>query len=329
MDRERRVVFVLFEEVGILDVTGPMTVFWSASRLLPRGAGYRVELASPGGRPVTTIEGMRVAPERALEAIEEVIDTLVVPGRGGTPPLHADPALVEAVRRLGARARRVASVCTGAFLLAEAGLLAGKRVATHWAACQLLRQRHPECEVDDDALFLRGDTVWTAAGVTSGIDLALQLVEDDHGQEIAAKIARWLVVYLRRAGGQNQFSALSFGERSSREPLRELGAWVAEHLRGDLSLDRLAARVGMSRRNLTRVFRQEMGVSPAAYVERVRIEAACRALETTQQPLKRIADSVGFGTTESMHRAFKRRLSLTPGEYRARFAGEGGSPRAT
>jgi transcriptional regulator GlxA family with amidase domain len=215
-------------------------------------------------------------------------------------------------------------VCTGAFVLAEAGLLDGRRVATHWAACQLLRERFPGCEVDDDALFVRDGQMWTAAGVTSGIDLALQLVEDDHGQQIAARVARWLVVYLRRAGGQNQFSALSFGERSRREPLRTLGAWVAENLRGDLSLERLAAHVGMSSRSLTRVFRAELGTSPAAYVERIRLEVACHALETTDDPLKAIADRVGFGTPESLHRAFRRRLSVTPGEYRARFV----KPRA-
>ena len=213
----------------------------------------------------------------------------------------------------------MAAVCGGAFVLAEAGLLDGKRATTHWAGCGELRKRHPKCRVEDDAIFVRDGTLWTSAGVTAGIDLALALVEHDHGRKLALEIARWLVVYLHRQGGQSQFSVPLASQVAQSEPLRDLIAWMREHGGADLSVPALARRVGMSERNFARVFRRELGTTPAAHVEALRLEAARRQLETTAHPNKRIALDNGFGTVETLHRVFQRVLRVTPSEYRERF----------
>jgi transcriptional regulator GlxA family with amidase domain len=312
------VVFVVFDGVSILDFSGPASVFHSCSELVSRraSAGYAVTLASAGGGEVRTYEGIRMQVDHALDAAFPV-DTLIVPGWGGPPPAHTAPRTLTALRSAAQRARRVASVCTGAFMLAEAGLLDGLRVATHWAACALLQKRHPRCNVEPQALFVNEGRIWTSAGVTAGIDLALQLVEDDFDGELAGKVARWLVVYARRGGGQSQRGALTHGERSQRDAVRRLSAWMLDHLREDLSLDRLAARVGMSRRNFTRTFSRELGRTVAEHLEAVRLEEACRLLEVTDRPLKRIAEDVGLGTPQRLVSLFKRRLSMTPGAYRA------------
>ena len=213
-----------------------------------------------------------------------------------------------------------AAVCTGAFLLAEAGLLRGRRVATHWAACAELRRRHPDCRVEADPIFVRDRRIWTSAGVTAGLDLALALVEEDHGPALALEVARWLVMYLRRPGGQSQFSAPLAAQRAEHDGVSVLVAWMGENLRADLSVQALARRSSMSVRNLARVFRRETGETPAAFVERLRLEAARRELELTARSAKQIAGSSGFGTVETMHRAFRRSLGTTPLQYRQRFA---------
>jgi transcriptional regulator GlxA family with amidase domain len=322
--RPHHVVIVAYEDAELLDVAGPSSVFTGATWLAAqaaggRGPGYRVTLAGRARGLVRTAGGVRVETTAALADLKP-IDTLIVPGSIAVALGPVDPALVRGVRRAAKRSARVASVCGGAFVLAAAGLLEGKRVATHWAGCGALRARYPGTTVEDDAIFVRDGQLWTSAGVTAGIDLALALVEEDQGRELALAAARWLVVYLRRPGGQSQFSVPLASEAAETEPLRELLAWMNEHPAADLRVPLLAQRAGMSERNFTRVFRRELGVTPAAHVAALRLEAARRALETTARPQKRIAKDAGFGTVETMHRVFRRALRVTPRAYRERFA---------
>jgi transcriptional regulator GlxA family with amidase domain len=323
MARPHHVVIVVYEDAELLDVAGPTSVFtgatWLAGQGAGRGPGYRVTLAGRARGLVRTAGGVRLEATAALGDVK-AIDTLIVPGSIGVALGPIDPRLVRAVRRAAARSARVASVCGGAFVLAAAGLLAGRRVATHWAGCDELRAQHPSVTVEDDAIYVRDGELWTSAGVTAGIDLALALVEEDQGKELALTLARWLVVYLRRPGGQSQFSVPLASEAAEPEPLRALLAWMTEHPAADLRVPALAQRAGMSERNFTRVFRRELGVTPAAHVEALRLEAARRALETTARPHKAIAEACGFGTVETMHRVFQRALHVTPRAYRERFA---------
>lgn len=316
----RRVVIVGFEDVEILDVTGPASVFATATRLLGKGKqGYAVEIAAPETGAFATLGGMRLVADHALADLRGAIDTLVVGGGDITGPALNDDVLAANIGRAAKRARRVASVCTGAFLLARAGLLENKRASTHWFACRALQDRYPGLRAEADPIFVHDGNVWTSAGVTAGIDLCLALVEEDHGRSFALSVAQWLVLYLRRSGGQSQFSAPLTAQRSDREPLRDLQAWIGEHLASDLGVEALARQVHMSPRNFARVFRRELGITPAGYVESVRIEAARRALESTRQGLKRIAADTGLGGPETLGRVFKRRTGVTPDEYRKSF----------
>jgi transcriptional regulator GlxA family with amidase domain len=231
----------------------------------------------------------------------------------------SDLKLVENIRRLAGRARRVTSVCSGAFLLAAAGLLDGRRATTHRAECALLQQDYPTVSVEPDSIYVHDGNVWTSAGVTAGIDLALALVADDHGGQAAAVVARRLVVYLRRSGGQAQFSPLLAAQSADDEPIRNLLEWLPDHLTADLSIPALSARVHLSERQFSRVFKAEVGVTPAEQVEAVRLESACRLLETTSNPVDEIARNTGFGTPETMNRVFQRRLNTTPTEHRHHF----------
>jgi transcriptional regulator GlxA family with amidase domain len=231
--------------------------------------------------------------------------------------------LVPIVRRLAPRVRRLASVCSGAFILSRAGVLDGRAAVTHWAACDQLRRANPQCRVEDDRIFVRDGNVWTSAGVSTGIDLALAMVEEDHGAELALEISRWLVVYLRRPGGQSQFSAPLAAQVAEREGIRKLLLWMSENMQSDLTVAALAQRANMSVRTFARVFAAETRFTPAAYVERLRIDAARRSLESSKKSVKQIARLCGFGTVETMHRAFRRGVGSTPLEYRARFATPG------
>ena len=311
------VAVVTFPSAQILDVTGPLEVFSSATRLLP-AATYRTQVVSTAGGPVLASSGLEFT-TAALSDVAEPVDTLVVAGGRDADEAGADEALLAHVRRLAGRARRVTSVCSGAFVLAAAGLLDGRRAATHWAECRSLAAAHPAVSVDGDAIYVRDGDVWTSAGVTAGIDLALALVADDHGARAAAAVARQLVVYLRRSGGQAQFSPLLAAQAAESEPVRELLAWLPDHLTADLSVPALARRVHLSERQFSRVFKAEVDVTPSEHVERVRIEAACRLLETTGSAVDHIARICGFGTPETMNRAFRRRLDTTPGDHRRHF----------
>lgn len=321
---ERTVVALAVDGVELLDLTGPLQVFSAATRLLAgRAGGYRTLIAAARPGPVTCAGGVRVVADLARDDLVTPVDTLLVPGvsaaaRGGVEPV-VDPALVAWLRDRGPIDRRTASVCVGAHVLAAAGLLDGRRAATHWSAVSRLAADHPAVDVDPDAVFVRAGRVWTSAGVSTGIDLALALVAEDHGDELARDVARWLVVYLRRPGGQSQFSAPESVPAARRPAIRRLQEWLPGHLAEELSVPALAGRAGLSVRHFARLFAAEVGTTPAAHVEALRVEAACRRLIELDEALTSTATACGFGSVESLHRAFRTRLGVTPSAYRARF----------
>jgi transcriptional regulator GlxA family with amidase domain len=319
----RQVVIALFAGVQSLDVTGPLEVFAGARRLLESlgGAGrdYEIRTLSADGAPLRTSSGLTIVPDGRLDEAPAKLDTLIVPGGRGAREAGADEELIAWISATAARSRRTASVCTGAFLLAAAGLLDGRRATTHWSAAQALARMYPNVEVDAEPIFIRDGDVWTSAGVTAGMDLALALVEDDLDREAALTIARHLVLFLRRPGNQSQFSVTLAAQQPEREPLREAQRLVVERVDGDHSVEAMAQRASMSARHFARAFRDETGVTPARYVERVRLEAARRRLEDTAEPIASIASACGFGTAETMRRVFLRALDVGPAEYRRRF----------
>jgi transcriptional regulator GlxA family with amidase domain len=314
--RDRSVLVVLYDGVQSLDVTGPLEVFQGAAEAAGRPEAYRVATAGPGGGPVRTSSGLRILPDTDLDAAAPP-HTLVVPGGAGTA--RPDPAVVRRIRELAAGAERIVSVCTGAFLLAEAGLLAGRRATTHWAYCDTLARRFPDTEVATEPIYVRDGDIATSAGVAAGIDLALALVEEDMGRQVALWVARHLVVFLRRPGDQAQFSTQLAAQLAERHPLREVQSWIAEHPDADLSVEALARRASLSPRHFARAFAAEVGVTPGRYVDAARLETARRRLEDTEDGVGEIARSCGYGTPEAMRRAFVRALSVPPAEYRRRF----------
>ena len=316
MTAPQRIGFVAFEGVEALDVTGPWEVLHSAG-LIAGDVPALLCLTADGG-DVRSSSGLAFRADAAIADVE-ALDTLIVAGGVGLRAAPIDARLVSGVRRLAATARRTASVCTGAMLLAEAGLLDGRRATTHWAFAAALAERYPAVEVDPDPIFIRDGSLCTSAGVTAGIDLALALAEEDHGSEVALQTARMLVVYARRPGGQSQFSVQLERPAAADSPLCELQAWIAEHPDEDLSVGSLAGRVHLSERQFSRVFTREFGTTPADYVERVRIEQARRLLETDGGSLETVAFRTGFASAEVMRRAFRRRLGASPREYRERF----------
>ncbi len=321
--RPRLIAIVAYQGVQSLDVTGPLEVFAGAQRLVEatgrRDRGYQVQVLSRDGRPLLTSSGLSLTPHARLPRAPGSIDTLIVAGGPGHAEAADDAALLAWIVRAASSARRTASVCTGAFLLARAGLLDGRRATTHWAFAQKLQRLHPQVRVDAEPIFVRDGQIWTSAGVTAGMDLALALVEQDLDRDAALTIARQLVLFLRRPGNQSQFSATLAAQQAEREPLREIQRAVLEDVAGDHSVEAMAARAHMSPRHFARAFRAETGVTPARHVELVRLEAARRRLEDTSQPLSAIAAECGFGTAETMRRAFLRTLHVGPAEYRRRF----------
>ncbi|MEU1431778.1 GlxA family transcriptional regulator [Nocardia sp. NPDC005746] len=315
----RVVLIVVFDGFQLTDLAGPADVFSGAAALLGDGGGYRVELAAAQAGPVRSSCGIEVTARHGLDTWTGPLDLLLVVGGLAFWAASGDAELVAGIRRVAAVADRVGSVCSGTFLLARAGLLDGRRATTHWAGGELLAQQFPAITTEPDRIYVRDGPIWTSAGVTAGIDLALAIVAADHGPELAREVARWMVVYLHRPGGQSQFSAPLTGNPPRRDPLRELQVWMEEHPAADLSLPALALRVGMSTRHFSRVFVGETGTTPARYVERVRIAAARRLLETTDQPMDRVAAAVGLSSPETLYRIFHRHLGIPPGEYRARF----------
>jgi transcriptional regulator GlxA family with amidase domain len=321
---------VVFPQAEALDLVGPQEVFSVATHLgreLPSAVGsssgprYSTELVAPAAGRLEMSSGLEIFVRQGLSDLRGQIDTLVVVGGLGAREAAQDAALIGWLMDAAPRVRRVASICTGAFLLAKAGLLDGRRATTHWFSCAKLKERYPSVSVDADRVYVRDGHVWTSAGVTAGIDMSLALVADDFGRGVASDVARWLVVFLERSPGQAQLSSQLAAQRAaSREPLRELVAWIDEHLDADLSLDALAKRAKMSSRNFSRVFSREVGLTPKAYVDLARIELAKRALEG-RQPIAEVARVAGFGTVESLERALRRALGVSPRAYRERLRG--------
>jgi transcriptional regulator GlxA family with amidase domain len=319
----RHVAILAFPQVQSLDITGPLEVFSAAQQLIEmtarRDRGYQVQILSSDGAPLRTSSGLTITPDSSLGGVHTPLDTLLVPGGDGRAVAVADDTLIDWIAETAPSARRTASVCTGAFLLARAGLLDGRRATTHWAAAGELARAHPEIDVDAEPIFVRDGRIWTSAGVTAGMDLALALVEDDLDADAALMIARHLVLFLRRPGNQSQFSATLAAQQPEREPLREVLRFLIENVVDEHSVAAMAARANMSPRHFARVFHAETGVTPARYVERVRLEAARRRLEDTTEPVAAVAAACGFGTAETMRRVFLRALEIGPAEYRRRF----------
>ncbi|SNT33208.1 Transcriptional regulator GlxA family, contains an amidase domain and an AraC-type DNA-binding HTH domain [Granulicella rosea] len=309
----RRVVIVGPPPVQILDVTGPLEVFSNAP-------GYEVVLANPGPeRTLRTNRGLTLGEAVPIAELTGPIDTLLIAGGPGSETGSYDPAFIAWIAATAKRCRRVASICTGAFLLAEAGLLDGKQAVTHWRFCDRLAREYPAITVKPEPIYLKDGSTYTSAGITAGLDLSLALVEEDHGHEVALAIARFLVIFLVRPGGQAQFSHMLSNQSAASQPLRELQVWMIENLREDLSVERLAERMHMSARHFTRVCLRETGMNPGQFVDRMRVEAAQQRIDSSGMGLKEVAGACGFGSADALRRVFVRVLGVTPGEYASRF----------
>ncbi len=316
--QQRHVVFVVFPDALVLDLSGPLAAF-ELSCETSEGAAppYRLTVASVAGGLVRTSSGLELM-SQPLAGVGEV-DTLVIVGGPGVHIAAREPHLLAWLSDRAGGIRRVCSVCTGAFVLAAAGLLGGRRVVTHWGSCRLLQDRYPDLMVSADAIYEHDGPVWTSAGVTAGIDLALALIEDDRGRAEAIRVAKRLVVFLKRGGGQTQFSVPLALQEADDGGFEALHSWISDHLDQDLRVETLAERVSMSPRTFARLYVARTGRTPAKVVEELRIEAARRALEETRQSIKEIAVRCGFADEERMRRAFRRRLGVNPQDYRGKF----------
>jgi transcriptional regulator GlxA family with amidase domain len=312
--RPKTIVILVYDGAQPIDIAGPLQAFATANEEAS-GEAYRVKVAAVRRGALDLTGGLRVL----VETPPSRADTLVVPGGPGVHAAKAAPPQVAAVRKLARHARRVCSVCTGAFLLAEAGLLDNRQAVTHWRSCARLAAEYPNIRVLNDPIWVRDDHIWTSAGVTAGIDLTLALIEEDLGRAIALAVAQELVVFLKRPGGQSQFSQALAAQEAIRPALRELQAWIAGNVDADLSVAALADRAHLSERSFARAFRREMGQTPAAYVEALRIERARVLLEDGAESLETVARATGFRSAEVLRRAFHRHLGVSPAAYRERF----------
>jgi transcriptional regulator GlxA family with amidase domain len=317
---KRQVVLVGFDGMQLLNLVGPAEMLDAATQVLGGERGYRVVIASASGKPVRGSAGMTLAADRSLAHVRpRAVDTMIVGGGMRIGEVAGDPRLASGLQRVSAGARRTCSVCTGAFLLANAGLLDGKAATTHWAFCAELARRHPRVGVEPDRIFVRDGSTMTSAGSTAGMDLTLALIEEDHGPEVARTVARWTVMFLQRPGGQSQFSERLALPSTIVPPIRQVLDAIVAKPAGDHRLARLAKRAAMSERHLRRVFADQTGTTPARFVERVRVEAARERLESTATPIETVATTCGFGSPETMRRAFLRVLGVGPADYRIRF----------
>jgi transcriptional regulator GlxA family with amidase domain len=309
----RKVVIVGPPPIQVLDVAGPLEVFSNAP-------DYEIQVANPGPeRSLQTNRGLVLARATPIADLHGPIDTLVIAGGPGAESGNYDPSFVAWIAKAASQSRRVASICTGAFLLAEAGLLDGKQAVTHWSFCDRLAREYPKVVVRPESIYLRDGSIYTSAGITAGIDLSLALVEEDHGHETALRIARFLVMFLVRPGGQAQYSHMLSHQAVTSQPLRELHVWMLQHLREDLTVESLADRMGMSARHFTRVCLRETGMNPGQFVDRMRVEAAQQIIDSSSLGLKEIADACGFQSADAMRRTFVRVLGVTAAEYASRF----------
>src|ERR1700738_848409 len=309
----RKVVIVGPPPVQVLDVTGPLEVFSNAP-------DYEIQLANPGPkRALQTNRGVLLADATPIAGVRGPIDTLVIAGGPGAESGSYDPNLIAWIAKVARQPRRVASICTGAFILAEAGLLNGKQAVTHWNFCDRLAKEYPEVVVRPEPIYLRDGSIYTSAGITAGIDLSLALVEEDHGHETALKIARFLVMFLVRPGGQAQYSHMLSHQAITSQPLRELQVWMLQHLREDLTVESLAERIGVSARHFTRVCLRETGMNPGQFVDRMRVEAAQQIIDSSSRGLKEVADTCGFKSADALRRTFLRVLGVQAGDSPRRF----------
>ncbi|MCQ8103877.1 GlxA family transcriptional regulator [Methylomonas sp. SURF-2] len=323
--KTRTVGIVAFPNAEVLDITGPFEVFNFANlTLIRRGYTdkniYSLKLLAEQPGPVTTLSGLRILADNVYGDPNAEFDTLIIPG-GDIEAILKNTALLDWIKAMSLRVRRLVSVCTGAFLLAEAGLLADRNATTHWDFCQQLADDYPGVRVKPDYIFIKDGHIFTSGGITSGIDLALALLEEDWGRDLALFVARYLVVFLKRPGGQSQFSDYLTVEANHRPDIRDLQAWIMQHIRQELNIDSLAERLAMSPRNFARLFAAETGMTPAKFVEMARIDRARYLLETDSLPVENIAEQTGFKDAERMRRAFIRQLGVNPQNYRARFSG--------
>ncbi len=331
MPRRRTVAFVLFDQALSLNLNGPAEVFSVANHLLgANGGGYDLVFLSQNGGLISTSCGIVMRTQALRTMAPARLDTVIVVGGAEARTFTRRAPLVDWIRRAAPRTRRLCSVCNGAFLLAAAGLLDGRRAVTHWCEVDTLKTQYPKVRVELDPIYLRDGRIWTSAGMTAGIDLALALVEEDHGRRLSLDVAKDLVVFLRRSGGQAQFSSAlaaqtRLGAARSDSRLAELPAWIVDNLAADLSVESLARSVGMTPRTFARSFAQRHGGTPARLVQDLRLEAACRHLEDGDSAIKRIAAVCGFGDEERMRRAFQRRLGVPPAVYRDRFGRRDGT----
>jgi len=314
----RLVVMLVYPGIMTMDVFGPLEAFATANSVANRPL-YRLAIASMDGAAVETSIGVSLAPSIAAPAVREPIDTLLVSGGHGQVAARTDKRLLAWLKTEGRKARRTGSICTGAFVLAAAGLLDGKHATTHWAMADELGRRFPKVVVDADRIFVRHAGIYTSAGVTAGIDLALALIEEDHGRKLALRVARALVVYLQREGGQAQFSSRLQAQFTESAPIRRVQDWALDNLAADLRAPALAGQAGMSERTFRRSFAAETGETPRDFVERVRVDAARQMMEESRLPLQTVARRCGLETMDTLRRAFVRRLGITPQQYRLRF----------
>jgi len=317
VDAPRRIAMLIYPGVAPLDVAGPLQVF-GFSNFLKKEQLYDLVTVAPTAAPVPTGLGFAMVPACAMDDLPLPLDTLLVSGGGG-PDAVQDPEIFAWLRRMAPRARRFGSICTGIFVLANAGLVVGKRVATHWALCGELARLHPTVSVDAESIFVRDGNLYSSAGISAGIDLALALLEEDHGRDFALHVARYLVLFLKRSGGQAQFSTLLQTQFSSVPAMQRVQQWCLDNLDGDLRVPALARRAAMSERSFVRAFRNDTGRSPGEFVLSARLQAACRLLTDTALAPKSIAQRCGLGSPAVMRRLFMRRLGVSPGQYRERF----------
>ncbi|MFK8332834.1 GlxA family transcriptional regulator [Pseudomonas sp. BJa5] len=314
-----RIALLAFPRVQMLDIVGPADVFAEAAKQLGNPRAYRVEVIGTEPGLIKTSSGLRLAVDATVDTHKARLDTLLVAGGPQIDEIVGNPALQQWLQRQAGSVRRIGSVCTGAFALAAAGILRGRRVTTHWNSSARLARENPDTEVEADSIYVKDGSLYTSAGVTAGMDLALAMVEEDHGRELALRVAREMVMFFKRPGGQSQFSAHLAAQTAEKSAISAVQAYILAHLKDDLSVPALAARAGMSERNFARVFKLEAGSTPAEFVELARIDSARRLVEESDIPLKRLADAVGYANIDGFRRAFVRRLGVTPSDYRARF----------
>ena len=321
----RQIVMFAFANAQILDIVGPLQMLSGVNDACG-GAAYRLTILAERKGELVTTSGMKLIADGAWDDLPKTIDTMIVAGGDGTREAVRNKALLAAVRTAAKKARRIVSVCSGSFVLAAAGLLKGKRATTHWQSTDDLARLFPDITVEADAIYVRDGQVWTSAGVTAGMDLALALIREDFGDDMALAIARRHVVFLMRPGGQSQFSAHLSVEANAQGKLAKLLRWIPDHVSDELDIPAMARKANMSERNFARVFREETGKTPAHFVECARIDAARRLLTQSEIPVETVARRTGFGSEERMRRAFQRQLKVSPASFRARFHANGGSP---